>query len=180
MWLTAAGAAKWADDRGLPAVRQNGALRLVVRVMDPLAAVADAADAADRLHARGTVLGGGLVPHTKAWVDGVPAAVPLRRGRGVHVGALERVGHRLDPTDVPVVDAAMESLLMGPGEQENVSAADRRAALVACSLPRAELTRLARAHASTTNDALAQQLNALRATGSAAPRCSSRSRPARR
>lgn len=182
-WMNAADTARWIEEHKLPSIRQNGALRLEITAKDAFAAVEEATVVADRLHSRGTVMGGGgLVPHSHAWVAGQPDPIVLRHGRNVHLGALGRLGNPLDPAPLPLIDAALalvaplqrqqptaavagawaalESLLTGPGELGNVAAADRMAALVACSLPRAELTRLARAHMSTGQDQLATDLQA--------------------
>ena len=57
--------------------------------------------------------------------------------------------------------AAVEALLVGPGDGGQRSiACDRLASLVACSLPRAELTALAYGHSANASDALATRLKA--------------------
>lgn len=56
--------------------------------------------------------------------------------------------------------SAIESLLIRPGEGNHHSAADRLAVLVACSLPRAELTALAYRHAESATDNLAGAISA--------------------
>ncbi len=52
----------------------------------------------------------------------------------------------------------MEALLIRPGEGSHHLAADRLASLIACSLPRAELTPLAYQHIENANDDLAHAL----------------------
>lgn len=55
--------------------------------------------------------------------------------------------------------AAIESMMIGRGEGQNrVNAADRLASIIACSFPRAELTKLAFRHMSNGTDKLAAQL----------------------
>ncbi len=54
--------------------------------------------------------------------------------------------------------SAVEALLIRPGEGSHHLAADRLASLIACSLPRAELTPLAYQHIENGNDDLAQAL----------------------
>lgn len=54
--------------------------------------------------------------------------------------------------------AAVEALLIRPGEGNHHEAADRLASLVACSLPRAELTPLAFRHMENADDSLAESL----------------------
>ncbi|MGH8910776.1 MAG: hypothetical protein ACRD0K_30840, partial [Egibacteraceae bacterium] len=56
--------------------------------------------------------------------------------------------------------AAVEGLLIGPGEDRRSQAADRLAALVACSWPRAELTSLAHRHQRERSDAIGIALDA--------------------
>ena len=56
--------------------------------------------------------------------------------------------------------SAVESLLIRPGEGSHHLAADRLAALISCSLPRAELTTLAYRHAERATDDLAAQIDA--------------------
>ncbi len=54
--------------------------------------------------------------------------------------------------------SAVEGLLIRAGEGSNYLAADRLAALIACSFPRAEMTALAYAHQNESNDQLASEL----------------------
>ena len=54
--------------------------------------------------------------------------------------------------------SAIEGLLIRPGEGQYYLAADRLAALVTCSLPRAELTPLAHRHMRVADDALSSEL----------------------
>ncbi|MDE0231508.1 MAG: hypothetical protein OXI56_08950 [bacterium] len=54
--------------------------------------------------------------------------------------------------------AAIEGLLIRPGEGSYYEAADRLAALVACSFPRAEMTPLAYRHIEASDDDLAHQI----------------------
>lgn len=56
--------------------------------------------------------------------------------------------------------SAIEGLLIRPGEGQYYMAADRLAALVTCSLPRAELTPLAHSHMRAADDTLANELEA--------------------
>ncbi len=57
--------------------------------------------------------------------------------------------------------AAMEALLIRPGEGHHYQAADRLALLVACSVPRAELTPLAYRHIENSDDTLAVALRSI-------------------
>ena len=78
--------------------------------------------------------------------------------------ALELVSH-LDRGQGPVAVAggwsAIEFLLRAPGDASNVLAADRLAALVACSWPRAELTTMALRRMEMVDDSLSTELEAL-------------------
>jgi hypothetical protein len=132
--------------------------------------VEKAADLIDRYVARITLGGGGegLEPFPYVWVapcDATHVRVRLRRRRGLEIPVLLRrdapitspVAPRIDsslellgPVDQgPIASAvaggwaAVETLLTAPGDRGKVDAADRVAALIACSFPRAELTRLA-------------------------------------
>ena len=145
-----------------------GALRIMVTARDPGAAVEATADIIDRYVARITLGGGGeaLVPLPYVWVR-APAAfqrLRLRRSRGLEVPVLLRRDEPITDSVAPPIDsslellgpvdrgpvasavaggwAAVETLLTAPGDRGKVQAADRLAALIACSFPRAELTRL--------------------------------------
>jgi hypothetical protein len=107
----------------------------------------------------------------------------LRRRRGLEIPVLLRRDEPITSPVAPRIDsslellgpldhgppatasaggwAAVETLLSAPGDRGNVSAADRLAALVACSFPRAELAQLALRFIdrdSDTNPALADDL----------------------
>lgn len=56
--------------------------------------------------------------------------------------------------------AAIETALGAPGDENNVVAADRLAEIVACSYPRAELTKLAAAYEHQGDDELSDRLSA--------------------
>lgn len=146
-----------------------GAIRTNVDALDPGAAVESMADLVDRYVARITLGGGGegLRPFPYVWVAANGEnhkRMRLRRPRGLEVPVLLR---REEPITQPVaagIDAslellgpveqgsaapavaggwaAVETLLTAPGDRAKVGAADRLAALVTCSLPRAELTQL--------------------------------------
>jgi hypothetical protein len=80
--------------------------------------------------------------------------------------ALELLGSLNEGPPGPAVAsgwAAIEALLLGPGDSGNRGiAGDRLASLIACSFPRAELTSLAHAHIQSAADLLADQLKSLR------------------
>ncbi len=113
---------------------------------------------------------------------------PPRRQLDIHSLYRQEKLFAVDPDDFPQLDdalelaayletgspgaavtggwAAIEGLLMYPGERGHVIAADRLAAIVACSVGRAELTPLAHTHADMATDELATQLKALPAEAS--------------
>lgn len=133
---------------------------------------------------------GGIRPAANLWVDQHPDPIPFTApARGADVLSLvnegrlyQVIGQRTLIDDAlelaapvnqgalsPAVAgawAAVESLLShpdDPAEEERSGkavAADRLAAIVACSWPRAELTALAHRHQPETPDALAQTLTA--------------------
>lgn len=179
------------------APRQCGGFYLEVQARDSWSAEEKAFDEVERLCTRVALGGNGdLVPLEQALlVDKGPFL--LRRGaRGVEVGALARTGRlysscttvaseRLGRIDAALgllgplnrgapasavagAWSAVETLLAGPGEGDKVAAAEKLALLVACSFPRAELTRLAHVHAPPTPDHLssipAETPNHVRAT----------------
>lgn len=75
--------------------------------------------------------------------------------------ALELASYMESPSEGAAVTggwSAIEGLLIRPGEGSHHVAADRLAALIACSLPRAELTPLAYRHMENADDALANSL----------------------
>ena len=84
--------------------------------------------------------------------DGLPAATD---------DVLELASYMESPSAGAAVTggwSAVEALLIRPGEGRHHTAADRLATLIACSLPRAELTPLAYRHQENSNDALAGAL----------------------
>lgn len=172
---------------GGPIAGLAGALRLNVDAVDPGAAVEVAAEIIDRYVARITLGGGGegLEPLPYVWVAGAGAdrRMRLRRRRGLEVPVLLRRDEPITNPVAPRIDAslellgtldqgpaatavaggwaAVETLLTAPGDRANVQAADRLAALVACSFPRAELAQLALRfveHEAASNKGLADQL----------------------
>jgi hypothetical protein len=189
-YLGATEASHWLREQGVtkPGVRCSGALLITVEARDPWAAVERAGEVVARLSARVAV--GldrqRLEPSGKAWVAGrdrgfeleqerrrirVPA---LQRGKDLYVvgsyaeadalnDALELLAAMETSTPGAALSngwAAVEGLLVHPGESNHVVAADRMATIVACSFPRAELTWLAHAKLDG-NDRLAEDLNGL-------------------
>ena len=132
-------------------------------------------------------LGGRLEPEGRAWVTGSTVVVPLKPpARGAHILSLVSEKQLYSATDSTTLDdalelatplndgpagpaisgawAAIEALLVEPRDPDDgklgrgAVAADRLAALVACSWPRSELTSLSYRHRPSTPDRLSQEL----------------------
>lgn len=184
-WLNATDVATWLKANGFDTsdLRQHGGVLMDVEARDPWAAVATIADRVDRLAAR-IAIGQGrrFDPAPAAWLKGYSEPFKLRVRRTVEVHALDRQQRVFAETDTTFVDdalelvrplhdgaapaaivgawAAVESLLSRPGDRDKVTCADRLAVLVACSYPRAELTRLSYAHMKHLPGQLSDQLMA--------------------
>jgi hypothetical protein len=168
--------------------RHNGAFLYTFVVKDAVAAARAAGAKVRRLEARRSYTRGSkrLQPVGRVWVAGHPNPLPLLPPeRGVNVLSLESnktmyLVNQSDQLDealelaaplnagpaasaVAGAWAAIESLLFHPGDQTDVEegravAADRLAAVVTCSWPRAELTALSYRHKPTTPDATSDAL----------------------
>jgi hypothetical protein len=168
--------------------RHNGAFLYTFAVKDAVAAARAAGAKVRRLEARRSYARGSkqLQPVGRVWVAGHPNPLPLLPPeRGANVLSLEsnktmylvNQSDQLDealelaaplnagPTASAAAGAwaAIESLLFHPGDQTDVEegravAADRLAAVVTCSWPRAELTALSYRHKPTTPDATSDAL----------------------
>lgn len=181
-WLSAEQTATWLERNGVQdAVRQVGGLRLQRDALDAWAAVDQAMEIVERLRAR-VALGtrGRLEPSAHAFVAGQSRRFRTRPPRRVRIKALEGQGVVYEHLMRSAVDsalsllaplveqpptaavagswAAIESSLLVAGEGAKVQAADRMGAIVACSLPRAELTTLAFAHAESSDDELTHDI----------------------
>lgn len=193
-WLDSEEMARWLDEHhpDAPGLRQGGAFEFSLSARDPWAAIEVAADLVARVAARvqvgrpGTETMRAVGP---AFVVGNTRRFDLRSPRRqVEIHALDRQGALYDidldrlrqlddalelaaymETGTPGAAvtggwAAIEGLLLYPGERGHAAAADRMATLIACSLPRAELTPLAYRHAEHGADQLAEQLRQLGAS----------------
>jgi len=167
--------------------RHNGGFVYSVTARDPWAAVDSALEMFHRTASRVRVAratGDELRPDGWIRVAGVERADFEARTprRQVEIGSLERQGVVYDvdrASQSPIDDAlelasylegtgtgaaviggwaAIEGLLIRPAEGSHYLAADRLASLVACSVPRAELTPLSYAHEASAQDALASDL----------------------
>lgn len=182
-WRDSTWVANWVRaNTGRGAPRQYGGIVFRVEALDPNAAVESIAERLGQLSARFFLgAGTGLRAAPDAWVLSERRSYPLRVSpRGVHVGALDRNGKIFDLSTGSEVDSALElasplergapgpavagawsaieSLLSAADDSDNVAAGDRMAAVVACSFPRAELTRLARVHEESGKDALSSEI----------------------
>lgn len=168
-WLNAAEISRWLKEEGhtTSGIRPAGGFLWTVEARDPHGG-ADAARALlDRYSARASIgTGRALSPLPTLWVEGLGEPLPIKNAsRGVRVeelyreglvfahaqdavtesvdAAIELLAHLEDSSPTAAVAggwAAIEGLL---GEPNNRSiAADHLASLVACSVPRAELTAL--------------------------------------
>jgi len=154
------------------ALRQRGGFVYEVEALDVYAAARATGAIVERLLARASYARDShpMVPHGRIWIAGHGDPLPLRPPRrGVRLLSLisERTIYKVDapsrldealelaaPLDAgptaPAVSggwAALESLLYQPGDPRDVAdgrvvAADRLAAIVACSWPRAEMIAL--------------------------------------
>jgi hypothetical protein len=164
-WMEPQGVTVWLQQQGFETVRQYGGVLLSITAYDPRAAADQATEIVESLAARARIaITAELRPHPKVWIAGESSPFDVRpRHRGLNVGALmrEKVVYKVPATD-DAVDAAFEILspLQGSSPVLAVSAgwaaieallgesndrggaADRLAAIVACSFPRAELTAL--------------------------------------
>lgn len=165
-WLRPPAISSWLRENRFSTAGVRPTIGVVLRVTarDAFGAVSAAAASVDRLDARAAIgAGGNLAPLPNAWVKGHPEPLQFPRNtRGVRVEALSRE-HLVfvDATNSNVDTAiellshleysspsvavaggwgAIEGLLGEPGDR--AAAADHLATLVACSLPRAELTGL--------------------------------------
>lgn len=167
-WLTAAQVSHWLKDNGFAAtsVRPSGGLILSFESKDTFAAANSATAVVDRYVARASIATGrSLNPWPSIRVKGHTDPFPYQTThRGVRVKALYREDQVFSNSKNGNVDAAIEllahlensspsaavaggwgaieALLGEPGDR--AAAADALGALVACSIPRAELTYLVR------------------------------------
>ncbi|MEV8635238.1 hypothetical protein AB0395_26630 [Streptosporangium sp. NPDC051023] len=187
-WLDSSKTAEWLAYwfPSSPNIRQSGGLVLEIDAKDKYSALKEANGEVERLSARFQVgARQRLQFHPTLYMIGEADPLDYIGGpRRVEVHALERTKEvfrlRLDsqidaalellqPLDrgTPAAAiagswAALETLLIGPGDTSNrVVAATRMARIVACSYVTSELLALAQAHASTRDDAIAKELRSI-------------------
>ena len=187
-WLEGRAAAGWLREKVPEAEsrRHSGGFLIVVEQRDPWAAVNAARSLVARADARAKVArlnDEGIRMNGWARVAGSQHSFDVSHPVSqVEIGSLDRQAsvYRFDGIFPPATDdalelasymqspstgaaiiggwSAIEGLLVRPGEGQHYLAADRLAALVACSLPRAELTPLAHRHKRAPDDALSNEL----------------------
>ena len=165
-WREAPEVSQWLRSNGfeVAGVRQSGGFLFKINTLDVGAAVLRATEMLDHLSARmavGTKHELALLDHVWVKGDGEPHGVNRVR-RGVWVEALERENQLYDARSSGGIHAAIELLahlqFSSPGAavaggwaaieallsepDDRAGASERLAMLVACSFPRAELTRL--------------------------------------
>lgn len=186
-WMTAQDVSRWLADRNHKALQQVGGFSSHLVARDPWAAVEKAAELVDRIQARLTIGVPGrpavLEPVGTGYVSGKSRRYTLptaRRDVEVHSLSRQDLVYRLESHHSQrEIDLALE--LLAP-MQEGVgavglaggwatiealfkgtdgahSAASRAATIVACSWPRAELTRLAYAYQDQFGDTTAAELS---------------------
>ena len=171
-WLNAAGVSQWVKENDLPmpaSLHQQGGLLLDISALDPDSAVQLAAERVELFSARVLLSMRKQVENCGiAWVQGQKKVYSVERLiRGIKIAALHRENRiwletEADPYIDPAIEllaplqsgattaaiaggwAAIEALLGEPkSKSKKVDPAERLAAIVACSFPRAELTSLA-------------------------------------
>ena len=187
-WLDTAATTRWLSQNAPTAMlRHNGGFLLQLKAHDPWAAVEEAGDLIESLAARVTVGQPGspsFVPHTEAIIAGSTKTFPLGRPRRqVDVHALQRQNALFSAVEPALTGrlrsaidlvapletgapgaaiaggwAALEAVLARP-ETAAKGIAEDFAALVACSLPRAELTPLTYAYTAQNDDQLSEELS---------------------
>lgn len=182
-WRTATEVKNWLKQQGFPSVQQAGGLMLEIVARDVWAALEEANANIDAVKARFAIGTRREVRfREEAWIGGYPHPFRLEQNlRRAEVGSIERSGKLYAASGANLVDsslelmaplntgllpsaiasgwAAVEALLVRADDsQRGLAAADRLAALVACSVPRAELTTLAYKHANNSNDALSNAI----------------------
>ena len=188
-WINGEGAARWLGDEvpEHKPTRQSGGFLARTVQRDPWSAVTAAVELVARADARVRVAqpsNESIKLDGWARVAGNSRDFTARRApRQVEIGslarqnavyeiqgglttavddALELASHMESPSGSAAITggwAAIEGLLIRAGEQGHHLAADRLAALITCSLPRAEMTPLTYHHAQNANDALADRIN---------------------
>ena len=189
-WLDGRAAAEWlrANVPETESRRHSGGLLIAVEQRDPWAAVDAAKSVVARSDARARVArlkDEGIRMDGWARVAGNQRSFDVSyQVSHVEIGSLDRQSsvYRFDGSLPTATDdalelasymqspsagaaiiggwSAIEGLLVRPGEGQYYLAADRLAALVTCSLPRAELTPLAHRHMRAVDDTLAKALEA--------------------
>lgn len=148
-------------------VKHQGGIKFKITARDVFTAVEKAGEWVESFTTRVTVGMKNKKPtvSSKAWIAGEKDGFTLRRSeRSVELHELERNNQLIINGDPHIIDAAIEllapmafsspssaivggwaaieGLLGSPGPDRGANAGDRMAAIIACSFPRAELTKL--------------------------------------
>ncbi|WP_129042826.1 hypothetical protein [Micrococcus luteus] len=184
-WLTPTEVREWRKGNvpGSSRIRQHGAILLDIEALDQYSAAEIARERIATIRDRFRVGGRKEIKFAEdMWVaDQSDAHAVDPAPRPVKVHAFERLGALWDhsvrpdleaaielmaplergpaPAAVTGAWAAMESLLIGPGDEGKHVAADRIALILSASYLRAEWTLLAWSHADLAEDALARAIN---------------------
>lgn len=185
-WQSAQATSDWLKAHGFSTtdLRQSGGFLMRIQARDAWGAVEIANEQLELISAR-VALGARAVTRDcgYGWVSGYKSPFRLHDvRRGVEIRALERERRlyeyerqsRLDSalelvaplnsgspsTAIAGGWAAVEALLLGPGDSgDRGVAADRLAAIIACSFVRAECTKIAYAHLEASDDRIATDLH---------------------
>jgi hypothetical protein len=169
-WCNAAGVSAWVSANGATMPQdfhQQGGLLLTIQALDPESAVQLAAERVELFTARVLLSLRKEVRNCGvAWVRGQTRTYSIERHlRGIRIGAIHREDRLWLETEAdPYIDPAIELLaplqsgasttaiaggwaaieaLLGEPKSKKADPAERLAAIVSCSFPRAELTALA-------------------------------------
>ena len=187
-WLDTAATTRWLSQNAPTAkLRHNGGFLIQIDAYDQWAAIEEAGDLVESLAARVTVGqpgSPGFVPHTEAIVAGSAETFPIGRPRRqVDVHSLQRQNALFSVVEPALTGrlrsaidlvapletgapgaaiaggwAALEAVLARP-KTSAMEIAEDFAVLVACSLPRAELTPLTYAYTEQNDDQLSEELS---------------------
>jgi hypothetical protein len=183
-WVKMKHLRKWLEDEGytLRNLRIGGGIRFKLKAPDKWTAVSMVLQRLEQYEARVKIGTRDKALHIEAvWVAGTDgesfASKPSRKVDVLSLARQERLfeASESSPIDAPLqlaapMDdgpipsavaggwAAIETALGAPGDGNNVVAADRFSEIVACSYPRAELTKLAAAYEHQADDRLADQI----------------------
>lgn len=185
-WMTASDTAQWkkAHAPHAPNMRHQGSFLLTVQARDVNAAAEEARSVISNLATKFQL--GTATPITvcsRMWSKEKKTDFPTQAtNRLINVRSFERLGRVQDLTSIDYITntlalvhplrtgaphiavmsgwSAIESLMVGPSDEQDVVAAGRFSLIVAASMVRAELTRLSRRYTEIHDDELCTRMNA--------------------